>query len=190
MTRRLGIILPAFFGIISAPLMIWDVHNQGVITRMGMAWDTGAPLWPYQAPDILLRFLNFPAYVVVQPAVNLLHWYGAQSYLLVFPATVIWWWFVGLRLDCGLVRLSNRRRWSLVAVFVTLEPLLLWVGFRSSVDTFHWWFRYGGVLPWLPISKTLVTLRLLAPTVWSVTLAVLVAVSAKRAITQELVESP
>ena len=28
--------------------MFWDVHNVGVIGSMGMAWDMGAPIWPYR----------------------------------------------------------------------------------------------------------------------------------------------
>ena len=31
---------------------------------MGMGWDDGAPVWPYQTPNILLFTLNTPAYFV------------------------------------------------------------------------------------------------------------------------------
>jgi hypothetical protein len=46
----LKISLPTVIGLVSATLMVWDLHNQRVIMSMGMAWDTGAPLWPYQTP--------------------------------------------------------------------------------------------------------------------------------------------
>jgi len=48
------ILLPAVMGALSVALMVWDSQNQRVIRSMGMAWDTGAPLWPYQTPDTLL----------------------------------------------------------------------------------------------------------------------------------------
>jgi hypothetical protein len=59
MGTRLRIILPLVMGIVSLPLVLWDIHNQRVIESMGMAWDMGAPLWPYQSSDILSRLPNF-----------------------------------------------------------------------------------------------------------------------------------
>ena len=72
MRSRLRIVLPSVIGALSLPLMLWDVYNAGVIEAMGMAWDTGAPVWPHPTPDILLRFLNGPAYFVAMPIVNIL----------------------------------------------------------------------------------------------------------------------
>jgi hypothetical protein len=60
----LKIALPTVIGLVSATLMVWDLHNQRVIMSMGMAWDTGAPLWPYQTPDTLLFALNTPAFLI------------------------------------------------------------------------------------------------------------------------------
>ncbi len=67
-------------GIVSLPLVLWDIRNDHVIESMGMAWDTGAPIWPYQASDILLRLLNGPAYSVAMPIANLLR-LGAPMHL-------------------------------------------------------------------------------------------------------------
>jgi hypothetical protein len=69
---RLRIILPSVMGIVSLPLVLWDIHNGRVIESMGMAWDTGAPIWPYQTSDILLRLLDGPAYYVTMPFANAL----------------------------------------------------------------------------------------------------------------------
>jgi hypothetical protein len=62
--RRLKLVLPIVMGLISAVLMVWDIHNQNIIRLMAMRWDTGAPLWPYQTPDTLLYAMNLPAYYV------------------------------------------------------------------------------------------------------------------------------
>ena len=72
MSKRLRIVLPSVMGIVSLPLVLWDIHNARVIESMGMAWDMGAPIWPYQASDILLRLLNGPAYSIAMPIANLL----------------------------------------------------------------------------------------------------------------------
>jgi hypothetical protein len=67
-------------------LVLWDIHNERAIESMGMAWDTGAPIWPYQTSDILLRLLNFPAYFISMPVTNALRLLATGQYLLVFPA--------------------------------------------------------------------------------------------------------
>ena len=51
MKRTFSTILPVVVGVVSAALIAWDIHNQRIIAFTGMAWDTGAPLWPYQTPD-------------------------------------------------------------------------------------------------------------------------------------------
>jgi len=73
-------------GIVSLPLVLWDIHNERVIVSMGMAWDVGAPIWPYQTSDILLRLLNGPAYYVTMPIANTLRLVPPSLYVLVFPA--------------------------------------------------------------------------------------------------------
>jgi len=109
MSKRLRIVLPSVMGVLSLPLIFWDIHNARAIESMGMAWDTGAPIWPYQASDILLRLLNGPAYFIAVPLANILRLAAPSHHLLVFPAILIWWWFLGLRLDDGLVRTKPRQ---------------------------------------------------------------------------------
>jgi hypothetical protein len=106
MSARCRVVLPVVMGAISLPLMIWDIHNVRVIESMGMAWDTGAPVWPYQTPDILLRFLNGPAYFVASPTANAFRLFGLKYYVTVIPSVLIWWWLVGLRLNRGWLHVS------------------------------------------------------------------------------------
>src|SRR2546430_12829998 len=95
MSTRLRIVLPAVIGSLSVPLILWDIHNARVIESMGMAWDTGAPIWPYQASDILLRLLNGPAYSIAMPLANVLRLPAPMHFVLVVPAILIWWWLLG-----------------------------------------------------------------------------------------------
>lgn len=92
---------------------------------MGMAWDTGAPVWPYQTPDILLRFLNGPAYFVAQPLANVFRLGGPNHFLMVFPAILIWWWFLGVRLDSGWGTVKSRWRRPASALLAISAVVLL-----------------------------------------------------------------
>ena len=45
--------LPVAMGIISVVLIVWDLHNQRVVTSMGMAWESdGARKRVLDVPDI------------------------------------------------------------------------------------------------------------------------------------------
>jgi len=33
--------------------MMWEHHNSGVVESTGMAWDNGAPIWPFKTLGIL-----------------------------------------------------------------------------------------------------------------------------------------
>src|SRR5215831_17735730 len=97
MKVKWNIALPVSMGSLFLMLMLWDVHNQRIIESMGMAWDTGAPLWPYQTPDTLLFALNTPAFLVSTAGSRYFDFglIGPMHYLLFFPAAVAWWWLVG-----------------------------------------------------------------------------------------------
>jgi hypothetical protein len=171
MSTRLRIILPSVMGVLSLPPIFWDVHNARVIESMGMAWDMGAPIWPYQASDILLRLLDGPAYSITMPIANLLRLAAPTHFLLVFPAILAWWWFLGLTLDRGLTR------WSFLGMLVVLVTLLLWAAtaipgiFRLRLDyrPFH-------------VSTSLLILRFLTPAVWFIALTSLLCVKGKRVV--------
>ena len=181
MRTRLRIILPSAMGIVSVPLMFWDSHNERVIESMGMAWDTGAPVWPYQTSDILLRMLNFPAYFISAPIINALRLFGAGQYLLVFPVILLWWWLLGLQLDHGLVIAKSRWRWPMIWFLVVLAALLLWAAMSISAESFGWWFRYAGLFGGL--NAILMMTRFLTPAAWSVVVALLAVTASKRVAT-------
>jgi hypothetical protein len=178
MSARLRIVLPLVMGAISLLLMIWDVHNEQVIESMGMAWDTGAPPWPYQTPDILLRLLNGPAYFVAQPLANVFRLGGPSHFLMVFPAILVWWWFLGLRLDIGWSTVTSRWRWPVSALLAISAVVLLCAAIVVSTDTFHWWVEYGSFFR--IVEGSLLIVRFLSPAVWCAALAFLLAVGAKR----------
>lgn len=177
MRTRLRIILPSVMGAISLPLVIWAFYNEHVIASMGMAWDTGAPIWPYQTPQLLLYFLNYPAHYIAQPMANHLGLVSPQDYFLLFPTTLIWWWLLGRQLDHGLVRPKSKQRWLLFAILVALAVLLLWASMVAGVDAFQWWFQYGEGF-WT--SSTFMMMLNLAPAVWGSALGLGIAIAAKR----------
>jgi hypothetical protein len=181
MGTRFRIILPSVMGIVSLPLVLWDIHNERVIESMGMAWDTGAPIWPYQTSDILLRLLNFPAYFIAMPIVNALRLFATGQYLVVFPTILLWWWLLGLQLDRGLVIAKSRWRWPLFSFLVVCAILLLWAATSVSAESFHWWFRYAGLSGGL--NALLMMTRFLTPAAWSIVIALLGVTASKRVAT-------
>jgi hypothetical protein len=181
MSTQLRITLPISMGIASLPLMFWDIHNERVIVSMGMAWDMGAPIWPYQTSDILLRLLNGPAYFITMPLANTFRLVAPSHYLLVFPAILLWWWFLGLRLDHGLVITKSRWRWPVFSVLVVLAVVLLLAATSISAESFRWWFRYAEVSSHL--NAVLMMTRFLTPAAWCVFIALLALTAAKRVAT-------
>jgi hypothetical protein len=167
-------------GGISLPLAIWDIYNERVIESMGMAWDTGVPVWPYQTPDILLRFLNGPAYFIAQPLANVLRLGGPSHFVAVFPAILIWWWFFGTRLDYAWPVAKSRWRWPVFALLTVSAALLLRAATVVSYDTFHWWFKYGGFFK--TVQGSFLIVKFLSPAAWCGVLAFLLAVYAKRVV--------
>jgi hypothetical protein len=155
MSTRLRIALPAVIGSLSIPLILWDIHNARVIESMGMAWDTGAPIWPYQASDILLRLLNGPAYSIGMPVANVLRLPAPMHFVLVIPAILIWWWFLGSTLDRGMVG------WALAGMLVVALVLLLW-----TVTTTSSIFRLRLDYRDFHFSTALLVLRFLTPVLW------------------------
>lgn len=177
MRIRFRIVLPLAIGAISIPLIVWDIYNERVIVSMGMAWDTGAPVWPYQTPDILLRFLSCPAYIFATPVVN---WLGlwqftGTSYLVTIPLILIWWWLIGLVIDRGVVRQSRNRRWVLFSTLVVLGLALSFGAIFALLDAFRWLLQYGSYPG--RAAAILMFLRFLTPAIWLVLLSILVGVA-------------
>jgi len=162
MGTRLRIVLPSVMAVTSAPLVVWDIHNAHVTVSMGMAWDMGAPIWPYQASDILLRLLNCPAYSIAVPIANVLRLAAPMHFIVVVPAILAWWWFLGLTLDVGIVH------WRLLGMFGVLLALLLW-----TTEAIPMMFRLRLDSQPSDTFATLLVLRFLTPAAWLVALTFL-----------------
>jgi hypothetical protein len=168
MRAPLKLVLPIAMGLISTPLMLWDIHNQRVIALAGMAWDTGAPLWPYQTPDTLLFALNIPAFLISGLFAAPLHYFdfgliGPLHYITFFPAIVVWWWSVGLYLDRPVTRHEDSKKHGLTLFLWLLALALIIIGTDQSRWAFQWWWTYSRSI--LSVSD-LIFLRLIAPSIW------------------------
>jgi hypothetical protein len=160
------LVLPILVGLASIPLIAWDIHNQTVIVKMGMAWDTGAPPWPYQTPDIVLRLLSFPAYIIAMPVANWLRlWlHVGTSYIVTGPLIIGWWWLLGKAVDSGFVKKSGTRRWSRVLFFAVLASALTFAAIYLSIDAIQWRLKYEAYLN--RMESSLLVIRVITPVVW------------------------
>jgi hypothetical protein len=176
--RRYRVMLPLLFGCVSGLLIIWHLHNNRVIASMGMAWDTGPPVWPYEASWIALLTLNAPAYVLSAPLFSLFNLQTAPDrYPLLFPVIVIWWWWLGRRIDRGLLPSQpHPHRWWMTAVLLTAALGFYCVGIAFVLDYIRWWSRYGAV------GFNLRLLRTAGPTLWCFLIAVALTMSVLRVI--------
>jgi hypothetical protein len=181
MKIRFRIAVPIVMGTLTALLTVWDVHNWRVIESMGMAWDTGAPGWPYQASDIFLRLINFPAFVIAMPFANLFGWLAPRYHLAIFPFSLLCWWLLGLFFDRRLLMRVKQRNWAFCVALFSLSGLFLTAAVIALIDTYDWWSKYGGV-GWKPnILTALFLIRLATPAIWCLTLFLIFAFAAKRA---------
>jgi len=182
-TLRFRLVLPLVFGCIAIALIAWELHNEQVIESVGMGWDTGPPIWPYQSSWILLQGINAPAYAL-DLAIFLLLGVGNNQARLLFelPTILIWWWFIGWRIDFGLLpQRSVRKRgvWRTVLVVVALGfwsciayLVVQQVRFSSEYGQRGWrgpmlfLLRHAGILCWcflLAIWSTIAAARLTTP---------------------------
>ena len=146
---RFRIALPAVFGVVAAVLIFWDIYNQRVIESVGMGWDTGAPVWPYQASYLLLSAINAPAFALAAPLFLLPHLGLVEMrYSTLFPAILLWWWWVGTRIDYGILGSRHYRRpiWSATLASCVSAGFVLCGGW-SIWDEVHRWLRYPATHP-------------------------------------------
>jgi hypothetical protein len=175
----LKITLPTVIGLVSATLMVWDLHNQRVIMSMGMAWDTGAPLWPYQTPDTLLFALNTPAFLISALGSNYFRFgvIGPLHYVTFFPIILVWWWLVGRYLDNRHTSEIVRKMPVLTIMLCLLALGLIFLGINASRWAFQWWWTYSRTV--FSVSD-LILLRLLAPSMWCFVLSFAALATAQR----------
>jgi hypothetical protein len=178
---RYRVTLPLLLGCVSGLLMIWDLHNNHVIESMGMACDTGPPVWPYQASWIALITINSPAYAICVPLFFLFNLQTATArYPLLFPIIVIWWWWLGRRIDIGLLpSRSHRHRWWMSAALLAPAFGLYYVGIRNVLDDARWWSQYG---KGLNVPQVLILLRSEGPALWCFLIAGILTASAFRVV--------
>lgn len=167
---RFRLVLPLVFGFLAAVLMSWDYETNRMVALMGMGWDMGPPFWPYQAIYLLLFTINAPAFVISMPILNLLNLQTLSlQYGVWFPAIVGWWWWLGTRIDFGILgRRSFRHPKLFAGVLTTVTLVLLYVAARASLAELHWWMEYGrNSSPF----RVPTLLRTIGPVLWCLLLA-------------------
>jgi hypothetical protein len=176
---RFRVVLPIVFGFLAIMLMAWNYENDRMVKLMGMGWDMGPPFWPYQATYLLLFTINAPAFVLSMPILNLLNLQTLSlQYAVWFPAIVGWWWWIGTRIDFGVLGGRHYRHGKLFAgLLITASLGLLYVAARTTLGEFHWWMEYGrNPSPF----RVPTLLRTVGPVLWSLVLAGGCLMAAKR----------
>ncbi len=144
---RYRVILPIVFGGLAAALMVWDIRNTHVIESMGMAWDTGAPIWPYRASFLILFAVNFPALVLAAPLFLLGKLQTYPMRVMILPLITLWWWWVGTRIDFGILGRQRYRHPKVTAgILVAMAAGLLSWAIYTGVAELQFRQEYGLVL--------------------------------------------
>jgi hypothetical protein len=167
---RFRLVLPLVFGFLAIVLMTWDFEDNRMIGLMGMGWDMGPPFWPYQAIYLLLFTINAPAFVLSMPILKVLNLHTLSlQYGVWFPAIVGWWWWVGTRIDFGVLGGRHYRYSKVFAGVLTTASLgLLYVAARATLGELHWWMEYGrNFSPF----RAPTLLRTVGPVLWCLVLA-------------------
>lgn len=130
-------------------------------------YDAGQPFWPCEAPNFALKLLSAPPIVVALPLADT--WRTAPSYfayIVELPLILLWWWFLGTRLDFGILgvgRYRLRRVWLsfFIASFALLLTVFGWSQWRDV--QFYRTYSYLDTNPYLASLKNL---RLLPSRLW------------------------
>ena len=163
------------FGLVSVILMGWDWQES----FQRMFFDTGAPLWPYQTPTCLLLLFDAPA-LVLSRLLTCFSELGRipMIYFGELPFVVVWWWFVGTRLDFGLIggRLSRPK---LLATILGLVGAALVVFSWLEVKDYISYWNYMKSHRWEP-GWPIRFIRDSGPILWSFVLIATFLVAIKR----------
>jgi hypothetical protein len=162
-TIRLRLVLPILLGLVSFALIAWEFHNEQVIQSMGMRWDTGPPVWPYQTSWILLQGINAPAYLLDLPFFKAVGLQAGPPQLAVeFLTILLWWWFIGWRIEFGFTPIQNtrHRKWRAVGLWIislgfgcflaylVADQLQFWFEYRTVTGQLLRLMRYVGLMIW------------------------------------------
>jgi hypothetical protein len=162
-TIRFRLILPIFFGLVSFALMAWEFHNERVIQNMGMRWDTGPPVWPYQASWMLLQGIDAPAYLIDLPVFIAFGLKSGPPQLALELLTILLWWsFIGWRIDFGLVptQKTRHRKWYAIGLgaislgfgcffaYLVADQIQFWSEYHTVTGQLLRLTRYAGLMIW------------------------------------------
>jgi hypothetical protein len=141
---RFRIVLPVIFGVLALFLFAWDYENGRVVASVGMGWDTGPPVWPYQAVPSFSYALNAPAYIISWPILKLLNLRTLSlQYAVWFPAIVMLWWWVGRYFDFGFPGCESHSRLKLrAAMLLVSSSVLAILAARVCFDQYRWTHQY------------------------------------------------
>jgi hypothetical protein len=132
-----------------------------------VGYDAGKPFWPCETPDFFLNLLSAPPVILAQHLANF--WGTAPSYFpyaLELPLIFGWWWFVGTRLDFGLLGVgAYRRRLTWLGVFIALFVLLLVLFGWGQWEDIRFYQSYPDLYA-NPYLASLGNLRSLPPRLW------------------------
>ena len=175
--RRYRVTLPLVLGCASGLLMIWDLYNYHVKVALGwMASDIGPPVWPYEASWIAFVAINTPAYILCLPVFSQFNLQAAPARCpLLFPVAVLWWWWLGRRIDLGLLPSRPfRHRWWASVGFALLALGLYFDAVALLLDDARFWSEYG-------VGSGLHLLRTAGPILWCLLIAGTLTLCAMRA---------
>jgi hypothetical protein len=120
--------LPIVFSLASVCLMAWGIYAQARC----WTYDSGRPFWKCEAPDFFIELLSAPPVLLSRPLTNAIDNFPSYfPYLVELPLIFLWWWFLGTRLDFGLLGVGSykyRRSWisPYSTLIVLLVALLSW----------------------------------------------------------------
>jgi hypothetical protein len=150
--------------------MAWDYENQRMVQLMGMGWDMGPPFWPYQSIYLILFTINAPAFALSMPILRLLSLQTVSlQYGVWFPGIVGWWWWIGTRIDFGVLgRRHFRHAKPFASVLTAASLVFVYVAVHTSIDDLRWWLEYGRDPSLFRVSALL---RTTGPVLWCLVLA-------------------
>ena len=141
--------MPIIFGVTALVLVSWGFRAD-YACRFDECW---RPFWRCDAPDFFLSAINVPA--VICSRLLVYSWVSSLvndfSFRLVYfielPAIILWWWFVGTRIDFGLlgtVAYRRRRTWIVITTGATIVLVATLAWSISEEITFHRTFASAG----------------------------------------------
>lgn len=141
--KRYRVKLPLIFGAIALLLIAWDLYNESVVMKMWRAGVSDIPLWPYHATQYFIISIFAPAYVGLEALPWKLNLQDSVArYAVALPCMLALMWWVGLRLDHGILPTKQWRfRWLFVTLFRCIGVALVFFWFVQIHDQIRWWLR-------------------------------------------------